>query len=399
VNLSLSFSQSLKKMEPSAKYDYYPLASTSSTRPSVSLLQLATNVITDWMPGVPNSLASGFSELLDEMLKAETIDADQLWTVRQRMTGFEKQWKQVTSWILGVAFARKIIEDLGYPWWAPVSAFSSKRRTTHTPDWTFYLPPSLCRIERNNSCKLFPDYVLARTKLSALGYEISFAESKGCTDSLENRTVPPSDWKLQSTNARFTFGNVLQLITQYLLIATRVYPAGQRERTRRILVRTWNDHVPGAEVTLDVFQNVVIAHYFGVCERSGLTANAQLLALRNYFPKEDNNQVRRRLELVKAKLLGAANQELHREQIGATSVVFGPASTFKVGEMTIRVGLAEPAANILQSLQFPERNVLERLLHTFDSQIAATRESLRSLDDVFVRADGVVGMLVKRSSE
>lgn len=103
---------------------------------------------------------------------------------------------------------------------------------------------------------------------------------------------------------------------------------------------------------------------------------------------------------MKAKLLGAANQELHREQIGAISVVFGPASsTFKVGEMTIRVGLAEPAANILQSLQFPERNVLERLLHTFDNQIAATRESLRSLDDVFVRADGVVGMLVRSSSE
>jgi hypothetical protein len=56
--------------------------------------------------------------------------------------------------------------------------------------------------------------------------------------------------------------------------------------------------VPDAGVTLDVFRNVVIAHYFGVCERSGLTANAQLLALRNYFPKEDNNQVRRRLELV-----------------------------------------------------------------------------------------------------
>ena len=67
--------------------------------------------------------------------------------------------------------------------------------------------------------------------------------------------------------------------------------------------------------------------------------------------------------------------------------------------MTIRLGLAEPAANILQSLQFPERNVLERLLHTFDSQIAATRESLRSVDDVFLRADGVVRMVVRRSSE
>jgi hypothetical protein len=387
-------------MIPSAKYEYYPLASTSSTRPSVSLLQLAINVVTDWMPGVPNSLASGFSELLGQMLKAETIDTDDLWTVQRRMTGFEKQWKQVTSWILGVAFARKVIEDLGYPWWAPVSAFSSKRRTTHTEAWTFYLPPSQCRVERNNSSKLFPDYVLARTKPTALGYEISFAESKGCADSLEKRTVPPSDWKLQSTNARFFFGTVPQLITQYLLIATRVYPTGQRERTRRILVRTWNDNVPDAEVTLEAFRNVVIAHYFGVCERSGLTANAQLLALRNYSPKDDNDQLKRRLELVTARLLDTAGGELHREQIGNASVVFGPASsTFKVGEMTIRIGLAEPAMKLLHSLQYPEADVLERLLHTFDSQIGATRESLRSFEDVFVPADGVIGMLVRHPSE
>src|SRR5690349_8862847 len=127
-------------MISSAKYDYFAIASPASTRPTVSLLQLATNVITDWMPGVPNSLAAGFSELLGEMLKAETIDIDELWTVHQRMSGYEKQWKQVTSWILGVAFARKVTEDLGYPWWAPVSAFSGKQRTTHTPAWTFHLP-------------------------------------------------------------------------------------------------------------------------------------------------------------------------------------------------------------------------------------------------------------------
>ena len=79
-----------------------------------SLLQLATNVVTDWMPGVPNSLALAFSDLLGEMLKVESVEGDELWIVAPRMTGFEKQWKLVTSWILGVAFCRKVIEDLGY---------------------------------------------------------------------------------------------------------------------------------------------------------------------------------------------------------------------------------------------------------------------------------------------
>ncbi len=80
-------------MTSSARYDYYPIAPATGTRPVASLLQLATNVVTDWMPGVPNSLALAFSDLLGEMLKVESLDGDDLWIVAPRMTGFEKQWK------------------------------------------------------------------------------------------------------------------------------------------------------------------------------------------------------------------------------------------------------------------------------------------------------------------
>lgn len=197
------------------------------------------------------------------------MGGDNLWIVAPRMTGFEKQWKVVTSWILGVAFCRKVIGDLGYRWWAPVSAFSGSSRSTSTPYWT--LPPTACAIERRNSSRLFPDYVLARVKPGVSGYEISFAESKGCKYSLEKLTSAPVDWKSQSENARFIFRGVPQIITQYLLIATRIYPIGKRTRTRRIQVRTWNSKVPDAEVTLDALRGVLIAHYFGVCDESGYT--------------------------------------------------------------------------------------------------------------------------------
>jgi hypothetical protein len=91
---------------------------------------------------------------------------------------------------------------------------------------------------------------------------------------------------------------------------------------------------------------------------------------------------------------------LHREQIGGAWVYFGPPSSrFKVGEMAIRVGLAEPAVKLLQSLQQPEPGVIERLLHSFEDQIGATAESLRSFENVIVRGDGVIGMSVNRSSE
>lgn len=98
---------------------------------------------------------------------------------------------------------------------------------------------------------------------------------------------------------------------------------------------------------------------------------------------------------MKARLERMAIQELHREQIGGESVYFAPASsTFRVGEMTIRVGLVEPAMKLLRLLQYPEAGGLDNLLHTFSSQIAATTELVRSMEGVFVRADGIIGMRI-----
>jgi hypothetical protein len=384
-------------MKPSAKYDYYPIPPATGSRPVASLMELAINVVTDWMPGVPNSLALGFSGLLGEMLKVEEVDGDDLWIVGPRMIGFEKQWKLVTSWILGVAFSRKVIEALGYPWWAPVSAFSSSSRSTSTPYWTFDLPPSDCAIERRNASILFPDYVLARAKPGGSGYAISFAESKGCKASLEKLAVAPADWKSQSENAKFIFRGTSLPITQYLLIATRVYPLGKRPKTRRIQVRAWNSTAPDAMVPFAAFRDVVVAHYFGVCERISLPANAHLLALRNYTPEEDDQ--RKRVLEVTARLLGTARQELRREQVGEVWVYFGPReSRFKVGEMTIRIGLSEPAVKLVQGLQQPQQRDDEGLIQLFDREIAATRRLLGSEENFFLRNDGVIGVWVNRES-
>ena len=363
-------------------------------QPSVTLLQLGVNVVTDWIPGVPNSLASGFSTLLGEMLKAEKLDADDFWTAHQQMTGFEKQWKQVTSWILGVAFARRVIEELGYPWWAPVSAFSSKRRATLTPSWTTLdLPPNKCVVEKDNSSKLYPDYALARLNPSGSGYQISFAESKGCEKALERLTTPPPEWKKQSRNAKFKFDGVPQSVTQYLLIATRICPDRKITRKRRIQVRAWNSMVPEEQVKFAAFRDVVVTHYFGVCERIGLSANAQLLALRNYSPVQAEDQTQRQLLLLTEGLLGTTPQEARREQVGDMTIYFGPrASTFRVGDTAIRIGLTEPAMKLVSSLQQPQQFMDERMLHRFESEIAEAGRHFIADDNVFVRNDGVIGI-------
>ncbi|MBU4274075.1 MAG: hypothetical protein L6406_10600, partial [Desulfobacterales bacterium] len=109
-------------------FDYHGITSSRSRPIPASILELATNIITDWMPGTPNSLARGFVDLLSTIIDTVRINGNDQWTLRPRVAQFEKQWKQVTSWILGVAFCKRIIAMEGYPWIAPVSAFVSQGR-------------------------------------------------------------------------------------------------------------------------------------------------------------------------------------------------------------------------------------------------------------------------------
>ncbi len=260
------------------------------------------------------------------------------------------------------------------------------------------MPPNECAITRRNAAILFPDYVLARFKPGGgARYEISFAESKGCKASLEKLTTAPPDWKNQSENAQFIFRDTALTITQYLLIATRVYPFGKRPKTRRIQVRAWNSTTPNARVTFNALREVVVAHYFGVCVRVGLSANAQLLALRNYSPKKDKDSERKRVLEVTERLLDRAGQEIHREPIANTVVCFGQRPPkFTVGALTIRVGLSEPAMKLIQALQHPRERNDEGLLGLFEREVAQAIELLSVEEDIFFRRDGVIGQAIER---
>jgi len=234
---------------------------------------------------------------------------------------------------------------------------------------------------------------LARNEPAGSGYQISFAESKGCKRSLQTLVTAPNDWKNQSENGDFVFKGSLLAITQYLLIATRVYPHGKRTKTRRIQVRAWNSSKLNAVVPFAAFRDVLVAHYFGVCERIGLTANAQLLALRNYSPLSKEDRVRKELLELDAKLSGSASQELRREQIGNTSIYFGALeSRFKVGETVIRVGLSEPAMELLQALQDPMHRTGQGLSQSFEGDTASIRRLLVSYENIFLRNDGIIGV-------
>ena len=392
-------------------FEYQSVGSTAAVIRRVSLLRLATNVVTDWMPGVPNSLAHGFVDWLGNVVKAESVltVGKNGWVVQETVAGFEKQWKQMTSWMLGVAFCRFVAEIEGYPWWAPVSAFTAAKRKTKvsTDYWIRYLRVARCRIQTPTPAlsRLYPDYVLARKRKSSPLSEISFVESKGDKRPLKNLTVPPGDWRSQSKNAEFVYNNVPMTAARHLLVATRVNPNAKDPKTRKIQVRAWNSRDPDSRSTESAFRAILAAHYIGVCERLDLTGNAELIALNCLLDAlETNGEGLSRLPEHAAEirdfdflrgrreeLSGIAREEL---QIRGTRtnllIYYNPTrAPFTVGDNAMQIGLSQFAMDVIGWLQGrANANLPEEANET----IPETEEETDSAEepDFDLRDDGVI---------
>lgn len=259
---------------------------------TVSLPKLALNIITDWMPGVPNSITRGFSDLLANVVETMGTTNGDYWVIKSSVKGFEKQWKQTTSWQLGVAFTRRIIEIENYRFWAPVSAFSSATNNYSSahPYWLKYLKRADCYVKRKNTylSKLLPDYIVARRNKTKRIWEVSFVESKGRDRDYINAAFPHSSWNWQSKNAEFYYKNNLYPATQNLLIATRINSRAAYQENHSINVRAWNAFEPNTEISLRALTPIIAMHYFGVCQRLGLEKNAELIAINNLLIENDS---------------------------------------------------------------------------------------------------------------
>lgn len=393
---------------------------------SVNLQELATNIITDWMPGTPNTLANGFMNLLSEILEQRTIGSDKLWTAAQRVAGFEKQWKQVTSWILGVAFSKKVFQMEGYAWWAPVSAFK-RHSSILFNNWQNNIPFTNCSIKKPNPpiSKLMPDYVLVQANQGGSGYYISFAESKGCQFSLEYRTNPPMAWRDQSRNAEFYCNNIQYKAKQNLIVATRLNPKASKPKTRRLYVRVWNSNDPKDIVPIDVFRDILYIHYFGLCERIGLKANAQLLRIANEpksvsveygtskMIKKQGDKVDEEdlsypvsydiidvpLKVIDEKeyenIIEQAKKEIKhygdiKPAIPISIAVEG--SRFLLGERTIRIGMSDYAIKVIKWLQSKDVLYDDKFFQLFNEHHKVLSSNIKESDKIFVRADGVISI-------
>jgi hypothetical protein len=390
-------------------FHYHEILSNSYRSVGCSLLELATNVVTDWMPGTPDSMALWFADLLNNILELKWIGSERLWTLNPRVAYYEKQWKQFTSWILGIAFCRKVIEMEGYRWWAPVSAFTnpSTLRLALIPNWQQNLPAARCYIQKPIPplSNLMPDYIIVRENANQL-YEISFAESKGSRKSLESPNITAYAWRDQSRNAEFYFDNNLYPITQNLVVATRVNPFAKKALTRRVYVRACNSLKPEKYVPFEAIREVLLFHYIGICKRIGLRANANILAMASilkdhpfYIDKDEFNVLEdeflKTKEEVEAEILHDKTKWLPNQPI-----FFEPKrSLFIVGRNTIRIGLSIYAMKLIKWLQNMESGNDAEIIRHFeegvDSLLKQTKElQAKKSTEIIVRNDGLISEFV-----
>jgi hypothetical protein len=385
---------------------YHDIGSNSYSTIPCPLLELATNVVIDWMPGTPNSMARGFVDLLNNIIEPILIGNEDLWVTRPPVAYYEKQWKQVTSWIIGVAFCRKIAENKGYRWWAPVSVFTNPNSigSALIPYWQPNLPQLRCYVDKPIPplSNLMPDYILVRAN-AIKNYEVSFAESEGSRKSLESRNLNPVEWRNQSRNAEFYFDNARYPTSQNLVVATRVNPFGKKDWTRRVYVRAWNSSEPEKHVPFNAIRDILSIHYLGICERIGLRANADLLTMASFLRSNPSylKMSRFNKEYLNAKAEAEAEMEHHEASRLHHQPIFfeHKRSLFIIGRKTIRIGLSIYAKKLVNWLQDFESEDDTKIIRHFEQGIDFLLKQTKELKaeestEIVVRNDGLISEFV-----
>jgi hypothetical protein len=258
--------------------DYYPVSSNTSTTTLVTPLQLATYIATEWRPAIPASFINSFLDVINIAFERLTINGSQYWGANPDLALTDRQWSGVTSWMMGVAFTRFIIEEENYPWWSPVSAFKGTDSTgkTTTGSWPPFMPRSYFTIQRTSG--LLPDYLVCKLNNNNT-FEFAFVESKATNANIAPPRKIPAKWSAQSKSANLLFGSIKANIARHLVIATRVNPHGKRSTTRKVVVRAWNDNNQTENTDTAMIAYFLASHYAFVCGKIGYTRFSELMSL------------------------------------------------------------------------------------------------------------------------
>lgn len=265
---------------------YWPVGASASVPLALTTAELSGYLVSDWVSNIPSVTAVDLMGWPQYLLTV--AGATNELTLVPELRTCERQWKGFVSWMLGVALARKILDNEGYQWVAPASAFyANKLVPVSTHGWHPSYPPSRLRItaDPQNPSNLQPDYVALRLSGSAGHFDWALAEAKGIDRPLKSMTTAPLPWFHQVRNAKVsalapgaTVGTPVQ-ISRHMVIATRVSPNASRDTTRRLQIRAWNSEkaIPRQSASAAAFE-VIAAHLHGLCQNVGLYENADAIA-------------------------------------------------------------------------------------------------------------------------
>lgn len=261
---------------------YWSVGAQSSTPLPLSLGEISGHLLADWVPSMPTSMASSFVGWPPHLMEAIDVDGNHHWALHGRVKGTERQWKGVLSWMLGVVGARQVLQDEGYRWIAPLSAFYPGKSSVDLTRWNPDFPPSRLVAEKpaKSTVRLRPDYIAIREVAGTDELEWAVVEAKGTGNSLSGLPGCPSAWREQVRNIDVEFDGTPLAIARHLVVATRSNPNAQRRGARCVQVRAWNSQDAAVvRPPKTAAAEVAAAHLFGLCRNLGLRENAQAIAL------------------------------------------------------------------------------------------------------------------------
>ncbi len=242
---------------------------------------ISTYLLQDWVPSLPASISSSFMGWPLSLIEFISHNSVDYLTLRPELQESERQWKAFLSWMLGVAGTRRVLDEEGYRWVAPVSAFYPNNTQLVTINsWPLSFSHSVvtASLPQKPKLRLRPDYLAIRPVGGVFDWAV--VESKGTIGCLTNMNSCPTNWYNQVRNIEVKFNGSILNIPRHIVVATRSNPNAERRWTRRLQVRAWNsvDESSEASLSLAAAVDIASAHLFGLFRNLGLLENARALA-------------------------------------------------------------------------------------------------------------------------
>lgn len=326
--------------------DYWMVGSDKPQLLSLTPREISKHLVQDWLPGTPLSLGTALFGWPAHITENVTKDGHQHLTLSSLLATSDRQWKGVISWMLGVAGARRVMEEEGYRWIAPLSAFYPNNRI-HVAVGKSYpqiIKSQISALQRTNArSKLLPDYIAIKSSNAFRTGDWAICEAKGASFAVHSKSKCPKSWLDQVHSVEIKLKGASITIPRHLVIATRVNPNAKTSLARSIQIRAWNAREHGSVETdhTDAACEVVTLHLAGTYWNLGLRNTAEALVqatdLRNEIrmgrSQTTTRERRQRLE-------EQARDELLRYGNGRGKVIVSGSLFAQGGEISVELDSA-----------------------------------------------------------